>query len=199
VKACTLSPWRWARNTNSSELDERHDARDSAEATLDAAARLEQVSAQVAFATPVNDALLGLIEHSGFLYDSSVFPCPVYWGLKGTAIAAYRLQGRRSHSVFDTPFVLTAPTRPYRIGHPYWKRGGGLLELPIQVTRGPRLPFIGAYAVQVRSLSTCENLMKQAGIKARRHSSALIVPFPDDLGVGAWLFVENAADLPWRS
>ena len=31
---------------------------DSAEATLDAAARLEQVSAQVAFATPVNDALL---------------------------------------------------------------------------------------------------------------------------------------------
>jgi hypothetical protein len=26
VKACTLSPWRWARNTNSSELDERHDA-----------------------------------------------------------------------------------------------------------------------------------------------------------------------------
>jgi putative ABC transport system permease protein len=31
---------------------------DSAEATLDAAARLEQVSAQVAFATPVDDALL---------------------------------------------------------------------------------------------------------------------------------------------
>jgi putative ABC transport system permease protein len=31
---------------------------DSAEATLDAAARLEQVSAQVAFATPVNDTLL---------------------------------------------------------------------------------------------------------------------------------------------
>ena len=32
---------------------------DSAEATLDAAARLEQVSAQVAFATPVDEALLG--------------------------------------------------------------------------------------------------------------------------------------------
>ncbi|HEX9294747.1 MAG TPA: polysaccharide deacetylase, partial [Polyangiaceae bacterium] len=30
-----------------------------------------------------------------------------------------------------------------RIGHPYWKRGGGLLEVPIQVTRGMRLPFIG--------------------------------------------------------
>jgi putative ABC transport system permease protein len=35
---------------------------DSAEATLDAAARLEQVSAQVAFATPVNDALLAKLK-----------------------------------------------------------------------------------------------------------------------------------------
>jgi peptidoglycan/xylan/chitin deacetylase (PgdA/CDA1 family) len=91
----------------------------------------------------VSDELLGLIEHAGFLYDSSVFPCPLYWAAKGVAISAIRLLGRRSHSVFDTPRVLTAPTRPYRIGHPYWKRGGGLLELPIQVTRGPRLPFIG--------------------------------------------------------
>ena len=91
----------------------------------------------------VNDELLGLIEHAGFLYDSSVFPCPAYWGLKSLAISAIRLRGRRSHSVFDTPRVLTAPTRPYRIGHPYWEEGGGLLELPIQVTRGPRLPFIG--------------------------------------------------------
>jgi hypothetical protein len=91
----------------------------------------------------VTDELLGLIELGGFLYDSSVFPCPAYWAAKGVAISAIRLQGRRSHSVFDTPYVLTAPTRPYRIGHPYWKKGGGLLELPIQVTRGPRLPFIG--------------------------------------------------------
>jgi len=91
----------------------------------------------------VTDELLGLVEHGGFLYDSSVFPCPVYWAAKGAAISAIRLRGRRSHSVLDTPRVLTAPTRPYRIGHPYWKQGGGLLELPIQVTRGPRLPFIG--------------------------------------------------------
>jgi peptidoglycan/xylan/chitin deacetylase (PgdA/CDA1 family) len=91
----------------------------------------------------VTDELLGLVEHAGFLYDSSVFPCPLYWAAKGAAIAGIRLRGRRSHSVFDTPRVLTAPTRPYRIGHPYWERGGGLLELPIQVTRGPRLPFIG--------------------------------------------------------
>ena len=33
----------------------------------------------------------------------------------------------------------------------------------------------------------------------RRIGAALVVPFPDELGIGAWLFVENAADLPWRS
>jgi hypothetical protein len=39
--------------------------------------------------------------------------------------------------------VLAAPTRPYRVGRPYWRRGDGVLELPVQVTRGARLPFIG--------------------------------------------------------
>ncbi len=43
----------------------------------------------------------------------------------------------------DTPAVLAAPTRPYRVGTPYWRRGEGLLEIPIQVTRGARLPFFG--------------------------------------------------------
>jgi hypothetical protein len=45
--------------------------------------------------------------------------------------------------VLDTPRVLTAPTRPYRIGRPYWRAGAGLPELPIQVMPGSRLPFIG--------------------------------------------------------
>ena len=28
---------------------------------------------------------------------------------------------------------------------------------------------------------------------------ALVVPFPAELGLGAWLFVENGRDLPWRA
>jgi hypothetical protein len=67
-------------------------------------------------------------------------------------------------------------------------------EIPV-----PRLPFIGAYAIQVRSRSTCEGLMKQAGLKVSHSGEALVVPFPEELGIGAWLFVENAAHLPWRS
>ena len=63
----------------------------------------------------------------------------------------------------------------------------------------PRLPFIGAYAVRVQSLAAVEALLKQERMAMRRLGAALVVPFPDELGAGAWLFVENAADLPWRS
>jgi hypothetical protein len=63
----------------------------------------------------------------------------------------------------------------------------------------PRLPFIGAYAVRVQSMAMVEALLKEEHMTTRRLGAALIAPFPDELGLGAWLFVENAADLPWRS
>jgi len=91
----------------------------------------------------VTDELFDVLEECGVVYDSSVFPCPPYYALKAAARAAMRVRGRRSRSILDTPAVLLAPSRPYRVGRPYWKRGQGMLELPIQVTRGPRLPFIG--------------------------------------------------------
>jgi hypothetical protein len=62
----------------------------------------------------------------------------------------------------------------------------------------PRLPFPGAYALRVESLIVVENLLRQSGLPMRRIGAALVAPFPDELGAGAWLFVENAAGLPWR-
>lgn len=62
----------------------------------------------------------------------------------------------------------------------------------------PRLPFLGAYAIRVQSLATAEALIGREGLSARRLGGALVVPFPSELGLGAWLFVENVADLPWR-
>jgi hypothetical protein len=41
--------------------------------------------------------------------------------------------------------------------------------------------------------------MKQAGLNVSHSGEAVVVPFPDELGVGTWVFVENAAALPWRS
>lgn len=69
-----------------------------------------------------------------------------------------------------------------------------LPEIPV-----PRLPFIGAYAIQVRSLPVVERLLEKERLPMRHAGDAVIVPVPEDLGLGAWVFVENAAALPWRS
>jgi hypothetical protein len=63
----------------------------------------------------------------------------------------------------------------------------------------PSLPFMGAYAVRVQSLATAEALLRQERMAMRRLGASLVVPFPGELGAGAWLFVENAGGLPWRS
>lgn len=91
----------------------------------------------------VSDALLATVAETGHTYDSSVFPSPPYYAAKVAAFAAIRLRGRRSAAILDRAEVLRAPTRPYRLGHPYFRPGSGLLELPVQVTRGARLPYIG--------------------------------------------------------
>ncbi|HEV3395567.1 MAG TPA: VOC family protein [Xanthobacteraceae bacterium] len=63
----------------------------------------------------------------------------------------------------------------------------------------PSLPFIGAYAVLVASLERAEHALRAGGLAARRHGPTLIAPFPRELGVGAWLFVETTSALPWRT
>jgi len=91
----------------------------------------------------ITDEVFAVLRELDVTYDSSVFPCPAYMMAKDAAIATYSLLGRPSRSIIDTPAVLTAPIDPYRIGRPYWKRGDGMLELPIQVTRTMRLPYFG--------------------------------------------------------
>ncbi len=91
----------------------------------------------------VTDVVLDTLSELAMLYDSSVFPCPAYWLAKATKLGMIAALGRKSRSVLDGPSVLRAPTRPYRVGRPYWTRGHGIVELPIQVTRGLRLPLIG--------------------------------------------------------
>jgi peptidoglycan/xylan/chitin deacetylase (PgdA/CDA1 family) len=134
-------------------LDHRYDLTRLAQSAIyeqidEATVLLEQTtgSRPVGFRAPgytVNDRLFEVLRDVGIRYDSSVFPCPPYYAAKALALGMQRILGRRSQSILDTPAVLRAPTRPYRIGVPYWRRGDGLLELPIQVTRGARLPFIG--------------------------------------------------------
>jgi peptidoglycan/xylan/chitin deacetylase (PgdA/CDA1 family) len=93
----------------------------------------------------VTDVVFDELEALGAAYDSSVFPCPGYYAAKAAALSAIALRRRRSHSILGDPRVLRAPANPYRVGRPYYRRGHGLLELPIGVTRDgrARLPYIG--------------------------------------------------------
>ena len=94
----------------------------------------------------VNDALFDVLDDAGVSFDSSVFPCPPYYLAKAAAMGAMRATGRVSQSVLDTPCVLTAPTSPYRPGARWTSRAGAprsFVELPVQVTPGARLLFIG--------------------------------------------------------
>lgn len=97
----------------------------------------------------INDTVFDVLQELGVTYDSSVFPCPPYYAAKSLAIGQYRLRGRPTRSIVDDPRVLTAPAEPYRVGRPYYRRGSGILELPIGVTRDitGRLPYIGTYVV----------------------------------------------------
>ena len=107
----------------------------------------------------VTDALFSALDVAGVEYDSSVFPCPSYYAAKVAALAAMRLRGRASASIVDTPAVLQAPREPYRIGRPYWRRGDGLLELPVGVTP-LQLPYIGTSLI-LGGERTAERLTKQ--------------------------------------
>lgn len=91
----------------------------------------------------VTNELLEVVAEAGHGYDSSVFPSPAYYAAKAAAFGALALRGRRSDAILSDPSVLAAPTQPYRLGKRYQDSGSGLPELPIQVTRGPRLPYIG--------------------------------------------------------
>jgi hypothetical protein len=63
----------------------------------------------------------------------------------------------------------------------------------------PRLPFVGAYAVEVASVSATDELLRKHKIARSRLGNALKVPFPTSLGLGTWLFVERERSLPWRN
>jgi peptidoglycan/xylan/chitin deacetylase (PgdA/CDA1 family) len=134
-------------------LDHRYDlvrlGRDAIRSqVVEGASAIERATgvAPVGFRAPgytVNDELVSILEELGVTYDSSVFPCPAYFAAKAAAMGLMALRGRTSASILDTPRVLMAPRRPYRMGRPYWRRGKGLLEFPIQVTRRLRLPVFG--------------------------------------------------------
>ena len=56
----------------------------------------------------------------------------------------------------------------------------------------PSLPFIGACTIAVASPATTDAVLRRGGMTPGRADDTLIVPFPHELGTGAWVFAENA-------
>jgi hypothetical protein len=63
----------------------------------------------------------------------------------------------------------------------------------------PPPPFIGAYAIRVRSLEFLHRMLDERGLAHVRRGNVVVAPFPEPLGLGIWAFVETPADLPWRA
>ncbi|MBX3181882.1 MAG: polysaccharide deacetylase family protein [Polyangiaceae bacterium] len=138
------------------DLSRRSEA-ERREQLIHGAASIAQLTgeAPLGFRAPgytLSPALIGDLIDLGYRYDSSRFACPAYYAAKAAVLAWQRLRGRRSASVLDHPRVLLTPALPHRLeqAHSDGPMPGGALpaksalqELPITVTRGLRLPFIG--------------------------------------------------------
>lgn len=81
----------------------------------------------------------------GYLYDSSILPSPPYYAAKATVMAAMKLAGRETGAVMTDPRALLSPADPYRpaLGAPHRRGDAPLVELPVAVTPGLRVPAIG--------------------------------------------------------
>jgi len=121
-------------------------------------ARAEEVLASLGAPRPfgfrapgytLSPALLRVVAARGHAYDASIFPAAPYWAAKALAMGWLRLRGRRSVAILDNPRVLLAPRLPYRpdLDRPERRGRAPLLELPMSVTPGARLPFIGTFVV----------------------------------------------------
>lgn len=56
----------------------------------------------------------------------------------------------------------------------------------------PSLPFIAGYGITMRSLDAVELALRSRDLPARRAADVVVVPFPEELGNGMWLFSENS-------
>jgi Glyoxalase-like domain len=62
----------------------------------------------------------------------------------------------------------------------------------------PSLPFIGLYAIIVRSLAVLHESLQRGGVVFAARDRCVFARFPYALGTGGWVFVETPDHLPWR-
>lgn len=95
----------------------------------------------------LSPALSARLAARQYLYDSSLLPSPPYYGAKAAVIGALAAVGRQSRSILGPPAQLFRPRQPHR-------DAAGLLELPIAVVPGVRLPFYGTLMVSAPDIAS---------------------------------------------
>lgn len=105
-----------------------------------AEAQLERLTGRkpLGFRAPgytLSTRLVELLRARGYLYDSSLLPSPPYYAAKAAVMGAMALAGRRSRSILGNVGQLLRPRTPH-VDH-------GVLELPVSVLPGLRVPYIG--------------------------------------------------------
>jgi len=150
------------------------------------------ITADVTSEPDMNLLVARAVERFGRL---DVMMCNAGFGIYG---AIDQIEPARMRQLLDVNYMGTYLAARAALPLFRQQRSGHLIVVSSIVGRRG-IPFMGAYAVRVQSLATVEAVLKEGHLPMRRLGAALIVPFPAELGVGAWLFVENAGDLPWRS
>jgi peptidoglycan-N-acetylglucosamine deacetylase len=110
----------------------------------EASARIADVTGRrpAGFRAPgyaLSDAVLAAVAAEGLAFDASLLPSPAYYAAKLAAMGLVALRGRTSAAVLGDPALLFAPRHPHR--------RGGVVEIPMAVTRRARVPVIGTTLV----------------------------------------------------
>ncbi|MGM0556139.1 MAG: polysaccharide deacetylase family protein [Myxococcota bacterium] len=95
----------------------------------------------------ITSGVYAIISRRGYRYDSSVFPCPPYYGAKAAIMGLQALRGRPSRSAMTPATNLLAPIDAYRPSKTrLWRRddeANGPIEIPMALVPGLRFPVIG--------------------------------------------------------
>jgi hypothetical protein len=96
---------------------------------------------------------------------------------------------------------VIAGTTPF--GRAFLLGRGGVQLMPARALEPflgdmPRPPFIALCAIRVASRDRVRSHLSRNGLGSHSHGAMLVAPFPPALGQGAWAFVEEPRDLPWR-
>lgn len=114
----------------------------------------------------LDERVLDALEREGAAFDASLLPSPPYWLARATALGWLAARGRPSPSRRGPLAHALGPRAPYRPGMaPHTRGERALVELPMTVTRGPRLPIIGTSLALAGPLGA-QALVRAAGAPA---------------------------------